>query len=519
MQRLTAKELQRRYRAGERNFAEVDLSGESLRGMNLKGIDLSGADLSRTDIRGTQFVNASLQSTQFGQARAGLQGRWLIGKLAFSLSLAILFSYATSSTISQFVVFQLFQPVIFEYISDLHFIFLISPSFLTLFILLGMFASIVRQGLTFKTLTTVLLLSFIASLTTVFTSGGLLTGASIVALIAATAGLVAVILAVVDTGPVSGTIAVIFTVANVNIVQRSVGLSAIGAGAVAGTVAGAVTFAVIVLNIYVAWRSLKGDKDFAVIRVFALAIGAVGGTSFAGADLTRACFAQAILKNTNFAASRQHSTVLTNVRWEKTKKLDRARVGNSILQNPQVLKLVVTLNGANQNYFNTNLRGANLVGVNLTNANLNGAILSEAVLSGANLQHANLTEASCISTDFSSSSLTGATLEAWNIESSTCLDNVHCDYVYLLHNQRERRPSSGSFAPSEFSKLFQEVLDTIDLIFQNGVDWKAFVQTFKDVKVEHEGANLDVLGFENKGDGVVVVKLQASLGADKSAIH
>jgi uncharacterized protein YjbI with pentapeptide repeats len=40
MQRLTAKELKRRYRAGERNFAGVDLSGESLRGMNLKGIEL-----------------------------------------------------------------------------------------------------------------------------------------------------------------------------------------------------------------------------------------------------------------------------------------------------------------------------------------------------------------------------------------------------------------------------------------------------------------------------------------------
>ncbi|PZO42792.1 MAG: hypothetical protein DCF17_07885 [Shackletoniella antarctica] len=77
MQRLTAKDLQRRYRAGERNFAGVDLSGESLRGMNLKGINLAGADLSRTDIRGTRFVNANLQGTQFTQARAGLQRRWL----------------------------------------------------------------------------------------------------------------------------------------------------------------------------------------------------------------------------------------------------------------------------------------------------------------------------------------------------------------------------------------------------------------------------------------------------------
>jgi uncharacterized protein YjbI with pentapeptide repeats len=37
---MKAKELLSRYRQGERNFREVDLSGESLRGANLAGIDL-----------------------------------------------------------------------------------------------------------------------------------------------------------------------------------------------------------------------------------------------------------------------------------------------------------------------------------------------------------------------------------------------------------------------------------------------------------------------------------------------
>lgn len=77
MDKLTAKELKRRYRAGERNFAGVDLSGASLRGLNLKGIDLSGADLSRTDIRGTNFSEANLVKTQFFAATAGAQFYWL----------------------------------------------------------------------------------------------------------------------------------------------------------------------------------------------------------------------------------------------------------------------------------------------------------------------------------------------------------------------------------------------------------------------------------------------------------
>jgi uncharacterized protein YjbI with pentapeptide repeats len=68
---------------------------------------------------------------------------------------------------------------------------------------------------------------------------------------------------------------------------------------------------------------------------------------------------------------------LTKVRWKDAKKLDRARVGNSILQNPQVRELLVTLNGAEQNYSSTNLRGANLAGAKLMGANFTGAILSE----------------------------------------------------------------------------------------------------------------------------------------------
>ena len=283
------------------------------------------------------------------------------------------------------------------------------------------------------------------------------------------------------------------------------------AGAGAGAGAG--------LSGYVAWRALKGDDKFFVVRVFALAVGAVGGTSFAGADLTGAYFAQATLKNTNFADSRQRSTVLTKVRWKDAKKLDRARVGSSILQNPSVRDLVLTLNGADQNFAETNLRGANLAGANLVRANFTGAILSEAVLAEADLQGADFTEASCIGTDFSRAHLTGATLEAWNIESSTCLEGVHCDYVYLLRDQQERRPSSGSFGPGEFTKLFQEVLDTIDLIFRDGVDWKAFIQTLNQVQVEHGDAQLAIQAIENKGDGVVIVKLQAAPNTDKEALH
>jgi len=86
-------------------------------------------------------------------------------------------------------------------------------------------------------------------------------------------------------------------------------------------------------------------------------------------------------------------------------------------------------------------------------------------------------------------------------------------------DDRERRPSSGEFAPGEFTKLFQEVLHTVDLIFRKGIDWKAFVTAFNKVQVEHEGTEVAVQSIENKGDGVVVIRVNVPLETDKATIH
>ena len=149
-QRLTAKDLYRRYRSGERNFSGIDLSGQSLRGMNLKGIDLSGADLSRTDIRGTKFVNATLRETVFSQAQAGLQRRWLIGQLAISLPLAMVLNFLGALFSGVFIA-VLFEPASIEEYT-------IISGLLVLVMLMGMLLVIARQGLTFKALNTIIIL-------------------------------------------------------------------------------------------------------------------------------------------------------------------------------------------------------------------------------------------------------------------------------------------------------------------------------------------------------------------------
>ncbi|MEX0271414.1 pentapeptide repeat-containing protein [Leptolyngbyaceae cyanobacterium UHCC 1019] len=211
--------------------------------------------------------------------------------------------------------------------------------------------------------------------------------------------------------------------------------------------------------------------------------------------------------------------MLEHVCWKDAQKLDRARLGNSILTNPSVRELLVTRNGYKKSYIDANLRTANLNGVNLEQANMIWADLTCADLRHANLKNANLLESLVLDTDFTGATLTGACLEAWNVDHNTKLDNVDCQYVYLLRNQQERRPSSGYFAPGEFTKLFQEVLSTVDLIFRNGIDWKAFVSAFKQVQVENEDIPLEIQSIQNKGDGVVVIRVSVPPDTNKEKIY
>ncbi|MEK0178445.1 pentapeptide repeat-containing protein [Microcoleus anatoxicus] len=66
-----------------------DFSGQNLRGSNFKGQDLTGANFSYADIRGANFNNAILIGANFSKAKAGLQRRWTIGLVIFSLFLAL----------------------------------------------------------------------------------------------------------------------------------------------------------------------------------------------------------------------------------------------------------------------------------------------------------------------------------------------------------------------------------------------------------------------------------------------
>ncbi|BAY42464.1 pentapeptide repeat protein [Scytonema sp. HK-05] len=173
---------------------------------------------------------------------------------------------------------------------------------------------------------------------------------------------------------------------------------------------------------------------------------------------------------------------------------------------------------------NADLTKANLTNANFKQANLSNADLSSLELSGLDFSQANLIGAKLIrtqvlGTDFTSAKFTGACLEDWNINSATKLDNIDCQYVYLRSDPQGRRPSSGEFNPGEFTDLFQKALETVDLIFRNGIDWKAFFFSFQELQAKNNEKSLSVQAIEKKSGGAFVIRLEVPSEANKAEIE
>jgi len=473
-----------------------NFSGQNLQGRSFKGQDLTGANFSDADIRGADFSQATLKGANFSHAQAGLPLSSVIRLLLISLLLSALSGLILVLNISAQGASLIYLPV------------LITSSVFAVFVSIN-----VRQDVELGV------------------------GAALMAAISIM--MVAVIVAII--GAASAVTATVIAL-TVLLTSKEVTSAGTKAWAMAAFLAVIMAVAVVVipesleeslffveyiivaistLNFYIYLCTSPKNEVNNFISEIAIFFSSLGGTNFLKADLTDANFTKAILRSANFK-----KTNLTRTCWHQVKHINRARLSDSILADTSVRQLLVTNDGSNKNYEGKNLRGANLTKVDLNKANLKNADISQATLQHANLKCANLTQVQAIGTDFTNAYLTGAYgLGTWNIDSTTTLEQVDCRFVYLLEkpkpgtDDRERRPSSGEFAPGEFTKLFQEVLHTVDLIFRKGIDWKAFVTAFNKVQVEHEGTEVAVQSIENKGDGVVVIRVNVPLETDKATIH
>lgn len=241
--------------------------------------------------------------------------------------------------------------------------------------------------------------------------------------------------------------------------------------------------AVILTSAIIARKAVKGDPKFTWIREKAVFWAAIGGTSFYGADLTDACFDGADLPHTDF-----RKTILTRTSFEGATRLDLSRLQGTILEQPKVRKLLVTKIGDGEDY-----TGSNFVGANLRGANLTGAILKEV---------------KALDADFSGATLTGACIENWSINSETRFTAVQCDYIYRELDEKgkptARYPVDRNFEPGEFESLFQQVGNVVELIFKEGLDWRALSFSFRKLQLDDEGLGLELRGVEKRGDLWVV---------------
>lgn len=267
-----------------------------------------------------------------------------------------------------------------------------------------------------------------------------------------------------------------------------------------------------------AWNEWRSNNPLAEINL-------------SGADLNGAVLIGAVLNRANFREAYLIGADLSKADLSKA-DLSEAHLSGAVLNKANLsgaVLIVAHLSGAVLN--RANLSGAYLAGADFSMANLNSADLNDADLSdadfwGADLSDADLSDANLsrlqgLGTNFTGANFTGACIEDWHINSGTKLDDVQCEYIYLKWDRQERRPSdpNRNFALGEFKALVQKALNTVDLIFRNGVDWQALLISLEKLRVEAAGAELSIQAIENKNDGAFVVRVNTPPEADKAEVE
>lgn len=478
----------------------ADLRGAKLRGLDLRGADLRGARLQGTDLRQAMLVEADLRQVVTGVRRWARGFKGVTGLLCAALAgvllavMLLLFSVIRHDNDIQ--PWGNMVAAIYSVMLLLQLILLVSRgvlpalsaglSLIAVAVALAVAGAVAGAGAGAGAFTGAVAFAFAFAFAVAFAS----TGA--VAFAGAGAGAVAVAFAVVLKGALKGTDAI--DVLTMTLLAASY-MTALW---------------------YASRRAWRDDPRFALLRRVGLWGRCWLGTDFTQADLSHADFTGARLRQARLRSATLHQTCLRDVR-----DLQYAQDKDTLLADHAVRQLLVTGAGQGGAYARKDLRGAYLVDANLRDADLSEADVSGAALRQADLRDANLTKLQAIGADFTGANLTGACVEGWNIDHSTKLDDVVCTYIYLLGGHSERRPASGTFGPGEFTKLFEEVFHTVDLIFRDGIDWQALLATVQRIRQQAgPGASeVRVQGIEDKGDGVFVVRVHAPPGMSKEHLH
>lgn len=488
---MKASQVLEKYQNEERNF-----QGLNLRGENFAGKNLSGANFSYCQIQGANFQEANLTGANFTGAKAGIKLSWLLILIIISLVLSI-FAGFTSSILFTFLSYLLTGEKPNFVVMAISSTFFINTIRIVLEENNDYFKNLIDQFAPFLSFDSIVRLQIYVAI-----------------MIIIAIAFVGVLVAVIDEPQPQAKMGSIYIITGLLIIILLLTLfpeqtpSGLTIGEFIGGPIGAI------LGTWFSHIAILGKPQFHWLWKVYLELAIVGGTHFNHAKLEDTNFERAILKGTDLKDANIIRTKFINTAFDTT------RCARTILANPKVRDLLTNpSNGYHIDLRKANLRGANLENADLEEANLSQTDISEATLKYANLKDANLTEVNAIKTNFSNATLTGTCLENWNIDDNTILDNVICKYVYLLKDKQERRPSNGEFEGDEFTTLFRKVFHTVDLIFRDGIDWKALVFAIKEVQKKNKDTTLKVQTIENKQHKVFVIKVLVPPNADKPEIY
>lgn len=257
------------------------------------------------------------------------------------------------------------------------------------------------------------------------------------------------------------------------------------------------------------YANLNGvNLNYTILREINLREADLSGASAKKADFSNANLNRSTLKQADLSEAKLNEANLSEV------DLSGANLRRADLTSANLFGA----NLSNADLLGANLSNADLSSANISNANVSWANLSGANLFGANLFGANLLRSQLLSTNLTKTILTGVCIEDWHINNNTKLVQIDCEYIYFKRDQQSRRPFHGEFVRGEFSKLFQQAIETVDLIFVDGIDWKAFFSTFQEIKKQYEN-NIALQAIERKQGGAFVIRLEVSSGIDKAEIE
>jgi len=486
---MKAKQIINRYAAGERDFRGENL-GENLRWQNFKGADLSGADFSNADIRGANFSNANLRGVKFNNTKAGYINDRILVILLGSLIIIISVSPALLVLL---LLLPLFKITLISFSKLNNYIFgnYIFGNYVTELdeivnrLNSNLIDSQIRNWVEEHRKSTIKReCRFLISLVSPFIFWGALT---IIPLYTSEVFDLHLLFSGTNMMPILVVIAAIIPL-----------------------------FAIEALN------NSKGKiRKTGMISLIDFV---EGRTNFQSADLTDADFSSA-----NLAKAYFEGAVLTRTKWFKVEypklnlKTSRQRWhGETKFLTKQLL---ISGNGSNTNFDYMDLSSTNLCGANLTHTSFVGTDLSHSNLQEANLVGANLKQAKLEGTDLRGAILTGAYIEDWGITSTTKLENVQCEYVYMCVPTKEkpnplRKPDNlrETFAEGEFADFIQPLFDTLDLYHSQGVDPRAISIALKNLSDNHPDDNLQFVAMERRGNTGLNLRFTTTPGANKSEL-